>query len=249
MYNAFSDSMKCFSGLCLLSLWTHRGVWSGLLNRALAIKKAIGKVQPVQLTNGRPMCGGHGGSDLLLTDMNSHQDLKQTVQVEEEIFLSAFDKEVLTSMSKFNSRPAEMFRIAGPALISLALCPATLYLYLPLVNLFWPPDKYIVPPNINEAIACFLAPAGLVYATSFGFAFQQALSKQQEVMQKITYELGLLDQIATLASKLSLPSLKHRMNIYRAVKAEAVFMILQIGDRDSYSFKNSPVEDVKGKLM
>lgn len=162
-------------------------------------------------------------------------------------FMSAFDKEVVQSMRSFTNRPSELIRVSSPALLSLALCPATLYLYQPLVTLFWPPDDFVAPPNINEAIACFLAPAGLVYATSFGFAFQQALHKQGEILQKVSYELGLLDQIVTLTSKLALPSLVHRMAIYRAVKAEAIFMALQIVKRDPDQFRNTPRENVKSK--
>ena len=134
-------------------------------------------------------------------------------QPQDDEFLTAFDQEVLASMGRFTNRPGELFRIASPALLSLALCPATLYLYIPLVGIFWPTETYATPPNINEAIACFLAPAGLVYATSFGFAFQQALYKQREILQKVSHELGLLDQIATLTTKLSLPSLNHRMQV------------------------------------
>ena len=167
--------------------------------------------------------------------------------LEDEDFLTPFDKEILDSMGSFNNRPLELLRIAGPALLSLALCPATLYLYQPFTKLFWP--NRAAAPDINEAIACFLAPAGLVYATSFGFAFQQALSKQREVLQKVSYELGLIDQIVTLTSKISLPSLKHRMDIYRAIKAEAIFMVLQVQNREPSSFRHKPTVDVKGKNL
>ena len=34
--------------------------------------------------------------------------------------------------------------------------------------------------------------------------------------------------------------------LYRAVKAEAIFMILQIEGREPDDFKNKPTEDVKG---
>ena len=34
--------------------------------------------------------------------------------------------------------------------------------------------------------------------------------------------------------------------LYRAVKAEAIFMILQIEDREPEDFKHSPTENVKG---
>ncbi|CAD5124049.1 DgyrCDS12355 [Dimorphilus gyrociliatus] len=167
---------------------------------------------------------------------------------EDKTFLSSFDLEVIRSMNSYHNRPKELFRISFPALISLSLCPFTLYLYQPLIDIFWPKSSFATPPDINEAIACFLAPAGLVYATSFGFAFQQALGKQGEVLRKITYELGLIDQIATLASKIHLPNIQDRMAIYRAIKAEAIFMILQIEDREPESFQNKSRIDVKTEI-
>ena len=162
-------------------------------------------------------------------------------------FFTDFDLEVLGSLGSFNSRPLQLVRVATPALLSLALCPATLYLYEPLVTFFWPPYKFRTPPDINEAIACFLAPAGLVYATSFGFAFQQALTKQQTILNKMTHELGLLDQIVTMVSKINLPSLHSRMAIYKAVKAEAIFVTLQVMNTTSHNFKNKPKEDVTSR--
>ena len=37
------------------------------------------------------------------------------------------------------------------------------------------------------------------------------------------------------------------MDIYKAVKYEAVFMALQIENRDQFSFKAKPDDDVRGK--
>lgn len=163
-----------------------------------------------------------------------------------DTFLTPFDREVLHNLGTFNNRPSELLRISGPALMSLALCPLTLYMYEPLVLTFWPADDFTSPPDINEAIACFLAPAGLVYATSFGFAFQQALSKQVETLRKLSHELGLLDQILTMVSKLGHCSNQQRMDIYKAVKAETIFMALQIEKREPTDFRNTPTQDVKG---
>ena len=145
--------------------------------------------------------------------------IKSVVVTEhEEPFLSEFDKEAMDSLTAYNGRTRLVIKVAMPALLSLALCPATLYLYQPFVSTFWPANLFDVPPDVNEAIACFLAPAGLVYATSFAFAFEQALGKQREIMAKIGHELGLLDQIVTMTSKLTLPSNKDRMQIYRFAK-------------------------------
>ena len=162
-------------------------------------------------------------------------------------FFSEFDREVLEGMQSFHNHPSELLRIAMPALLSLALCPFTLYLYQPLTTLFWDPETFKAgAPNINDAINCFLAPAGLVYATSFGFAFQQALSKQTNVLTRITFEVGLLDQIITITSKLSIAS-DIRLEIYKAIKCEAIFMVLQIANKPLSKFKNVPDEDIKGE--
>ena len=197
----------------------------------------------------KPQFRSRKGTIMITTDIDDviNEIRNEAAAAEEDPFLTKFDMEVLDSMGTFNNRPVELLRIAAPALLSLALCPATLYLYQPFTTLFWP--TFVAPPDINEAIACFLTPAGLVYATSFGFAFQQALSKQREVLQKVSHELGLIDQVVTLTSKISLPSIKDRMDIYRAIKAEAIFMVLQVQNREPSSFRNKPPVDVKGKIL
>ena len=94
------------------------------------------------------------------------------IDTNQETFFTEFDMEVLQSLRNCYNQPKELVHIALPALVSLILCPLTLYMYEPFRKIMWP-DIYPVMPNINDAIACYLAPAGLVYATSFGFAFQQ----------------------------------------------------------------------------
>lgn len=94
-----------------------------------------------------------------------------------------------------------------------------------------------------------LAPAGLVYALSFGFMFQQTYSKQTEILTKVTHEFSLLDQILTMSKSMKLPTQKHLLALYRSVKSEAIFTILQLqNDKDVESFKNSPPVDIKGLL-
>lgn len=161
-------------------------------------------------------------------------------------FYSAFDREVMKSLDTSHNRPLDLFLIALPAILSLALCPLTLYLYEPLVAFLWPPEEFASAPDINDAVACFLAPAGLVYATSFGFAFQQALSKQHHILEKVTSEISMVDQIATFSTKMTLSHPSIRRHIYKAVKAEAIFMILQLLNREPSSYKNKPTEDIKG---
>lgn len=193
----------------------------------------------------RPTCKEEKTSSTVkLFDIDNEPSPEYT---EFDNFYSAFDKEVIESLSTAHNRPLDLFIIALPAITSLALCPLTLYLYVPLVNFLWPPEEFAAAPDINDAVACFLAPAGLVYATSFGFAFQQALSKQHHILEKVTSEISMVDQIATFSTKMTLSCSSIRRHIYKAVKAEAIFMILQLLDREPSSYKNKPTEDIKGK--
>ena len=92
---------------------------------------------------------------------------------DEEPFFTDFDLEVLESLRNCYNQPKELIRIALPAVFSLALCPLTLFMFDPFRKFIWPESQNSGMPDINDAIACYLSPAGLVYATSFGFAFQQ----------------------------------------------------------------------------
>ena len=73
--------------------------------------------------------------------------------------------------------------------MSLAFCPITLYTYQPLVETFWlnQNPSMVARPNVNEAILCFLMPAGIVYATFFGFAVEIAVAKQGVVLLNFFY--------------------------------------------------------------
>ena len=103
-------------------------------------------------------------------------------------------------------------------------------------------------PNINQCVSCFLTPAGLVYALSFGFAFQQALAKQNDVLNKMTNEISYLDQIATLTCKINFKTGGTRSSIYRALKSEAIYMMTLVQNKKVSSFKNKPDCDVSGKI-
>ncbi|XP_072163777.1 uncharacterized protein [Diadema setosum] len=144
-------------------------------------------------------------------------------------FLTMEDVETIHSMDLFFNQPLPLCRIALPALISLALCPLVLFIYSPVTAFFWPPDEFPEGvPNINDAIACFLAPAGLVYATSFGFSYQSAMQKQRSLISIVSNEVSKLDQIIVMTSHLSYITLKEKSKIYRYVKDEAVTIIRQI---------------------
>ncbi|XP_033123537.1 uncharacterized protein LOC117122146 isoform X3 [Anneissia japonica] len=76
--------------------------------------------------------------------------------------------------------------------------------------------------------ACFLAPAGLVYATSFGFSYQSALQKQRSLLSNISHESSLLDKLMLMTNQMSLISDKMKGMIYKTIKEEVLSIFLQI---------------------
>ncbi|XP_076444357.1 uncharacterized protein LOC143282555 [Babylonia areolata] len=209
------------------------------------------------ITRKRIGCHSPASDDIKVIDLTAlnNDSLKPAVQtaaagvgagsVAEETFFTEFDLDVLQSLRTCYNQPKELIRIAIPAVLSLALCPLTLYMFDPFRKLVWP--EYADRPDINDAIACYLSPAGLVYATSFGFAFQQVLNKQHEILTKMTEEISMLDQIITFAIKLHV-QLGTKLKILRAVKAECIFMALQVLDRDIVSYRHKPDDDIKVKI-
>ncbi|XP_054768942.2 uncharacterized protein LOC129276580 [Lytechinus pictus] len=159
-------------------------------------------------------------------EMAGVQELREAAKY---AFLSMSDIDTIHSMEMFFNRPLPLCRIALPALLSLAFCPLVLYIYSPVARFFWPPGDFPEGvPDINDAIACFLMPAGLVYATSFGFSYQSAMEKQRSLVSIVSGEVSKLDQILVMTSHLTYITLKEKALIYRYVKDEAVTIIRQI---------------------
>ncbi|XP_070573510.1 uncharacterized protein [Ptychodera flava] len=166
-----------------------------------------------------------------------------------QAFFAESDIDAIDSLYSFFNQPVPLIIIALPALISLAFCPLVLFMYKPMVEFFWPASLFPSgPPNINEAISCFLAPAGLVYATSFGFSFQGAMQKQRALLNNISLEVALLDQVIILASNLNNATCKERLQIYRIIKEEAVSIILQIQGKVKYSSNDYKSDRSSGQV-
>ncbi|XP_074651700.1 uncharacterized protein LOC141906352 [Tubulanus polymorphus] len=187
--------------------------------------------------------------EMLTSSVDINESMISEFTDEDVEILTDFDREVITYLDHFYNKPSELFHIALPGLVSLLLCPFALYLFDPLAKIFWPVHLYPKPPNINDAIACFLAPAGLVYAMAFGYAFQSALSKQNEIYGRITYELSQIDQIVTFTTKLTFPNKQVALDILRAVKCEAIFMALQISDAEPDDFEHYNKDDKNVKVQ
>ena len=164
-------------------------------------------------------------------------------------FFTHYDKEVLKSLQTYSNKPVEMVKICIPAIVTIVCGPFTILFYHSTTEFFWPAEQYPTLPNNNQCVACFLTPAGLVYAISFGFAFSSALQKQGEILSKISSEISFIDQTATLASKLKLSCSGIRMEMYRAIKAEAMYLILQVQNKQVHSYRHRPTQDIKSEYL
>ncbi|XP_071946583.1 uncharacterized protein [Antedon mediterranea] len=188
----------------------------------------------------------HLGLSEAKDDQQFAQQKKFIDEIAPQSFLTYDDLVVIDSMDGYSNRPLPLMMISGPALLSLGFCPVVLFLYSPLVGYFWPSERFPHgTPDVNDAIACFLAPAGLVYATSFGFSYQSALQKQRSLLSNISYESSLLDQVMVMTNQMSLISDDTKRKIFKIIKDEVLSIFLQIQHPDvvkctSFEIPRSP---------
>ena len=161
-------------------------------------------------------------------------------------FYDDFDLEVLNDLKTKNNKLSTLLKLCIPSLISLTLASSFMFSQDLVFNCMWPLKNR---PDINTAVTCFLAPAGLVYALSFGFTFQQVLEKHRHILKKITTEMSMMDQMVTMTSKMNLPSKKHAMAMFKCIKSETVFMGMQIQKRGVESFKSKANPIIQGALI
>ena len=62
----------------------------------------------------------------------------------------------------------------------------------------------------------------------------------------MTNELSMLDQLATMTTKMNLPSVRHQRALLRCIKAEVLFLALVIQRREASSFKHEAPPNLNG---
>ena len=137
-----------------------------------------------------------------------------------ESFLGPCDHDTLFKFKVFQNNPIALFMLSLPAILSLAFCPATLYLAPVIVKHVWPPEVFPMRPNVNDAISCFLTPSGLVYAIAFGFAFQEALTKQTTLATFFSERLSTLHNLLFLVGSSKTISPKTKATLLLVLKDE-----------------------------
>ena len=112
------------------------------------------------------------------------------------------DAETIHKFSIFQNNPLALLKIATPALISIALCPLTIYIQPKMLEFFYP-DFMGGRRNINDSVSIFLLPAGLVYAMAFAFALQDTHAKFDVTTASVDRHLTLLRFVMTSQVALS----------------------------------------------
>ncbi|XP_061173340.1 uncharacterized protein LOC133182511 [Saccostrea echinata] len=161
-------------------------------------------------------------------------------------FYTKSDAEILEHLQLYQNNPRYLYKIAIPAVTSLIFCPMIMIAYKPIANFLWP-DR--TQPAINEAIACFLAPAGMVYAVSFGFAFQQVLQKQIDITARLNNDFSEMELLMNLTKKLSCLKSTTRMKMYIALKEEIMTVVQYITEvPELENNKNGAIWDILDSL-
>ena len=144
-------------------------------------------------------------------------------------FFTRNDLLILEHLQKYQNNPKYLYKIGIPAVTSLTICSLIMAAYQPIIDFLW---SHQTQPAINEAVACFLAPAGMVFAVSFGFAFQQVLQKQIDITARLNNDFSEMELLMNLTKKLYCLKLRTRMKMYIALKDEIMAVIQYITEMD-----------------
>ncbi len=125
---------------------------------------------------------------------------KEKSPLPQSVFFMPCESEMLAKLLKFQNSFTQLLRLSLPATLSIAFCPLALFFHGPIVEFMWPYAEFMTAPNINDALACYLVPAGLVYAIAFGFAYQEAISNQNRLVEKLTSVFVVMEQMVLLCS-------------------------------------------------
>ncbi|XP_071166728.1 uncharacterized protein [Mytilus edulis] len=157
---------------------------------------------------------------LFLEDFESERN-----DIPKDPFFTEYEVHALGLMSHFQNSVRKLVFISVPPLLGLIFCPMTLFIYSPMANYFWPSDSST--PNINDALGCFLVPAGMVYAITFGYAIEEVQQKHFELRDRLSEEVVLSREIICMVNQIEAISLKARQKLCRILKTNIMNRILQ----------------------
>ncbi|KAK7492565.1 hypothetical protein BaRGS_00016231 [Batillaria attramentaria] len=191
------------------------------------------RIQPFSADVSHPAFFTDSSADLRCNQNNNEDDLMaESIPTKLCAVQPLFSSQDLQLLENLDMRSLadirELFCILLPVIFSLGFCPLTLFLHGSIVGLFWPHSMFASPPNINDAISCFLVPAGMVYAISFGFAFQQVAGGFRETEISMLKQVDQLKTILKIVDDLRVVHPAHRVTMVRTVKDVALATISQL---------------------
>ena len=145
-------------------------------------------------------------------------------------FINDRDEFAKENLKVFQNNGRSLTYISIPPGVSLFFCPLTLYLYKPIARAFWSIDEFPSPPNINDSIGCFLIPAGMVHAITFGFAFEEVYQKHAEIDKRVHMETSLNRKLLALIRCLKDSDPLCTFRILHILKTEVTNRILILQD-------------------
>ena len=134
------------------------------------------------------------------------------------VLFAEFEATILSEMELYAYQTKPLLKMWMPSLFSIIFLPISLVLYPPLVKILWPPSHFDTPPDINDVISSFLVPAGLVYATAFGFSLQEAFAIQQSFREWVNVYNMTIRQIIITVGQMKSTSFETNLRLIKLLK-------------------------------
>lgn len=136
---------------------------------------------------------------------------------------SSYPKEedlIIQNFRVYQNKLTELIHIIIPPVLSMIFCPFTLFIYSYLTDYLWP--TYDTSPNVNDAIGCFLVPAGMVYAITFATAAEQVMANQVALSTQLKNEFSVSRQIMLMANQISCLPINQKYSIYSILQSNCL---------------------------
>ena len=163
-----------------------------------------------------------------------------------DCLMDTADLRTVQEFKEFPNGPKGLLGVMVPAAVSLALCPVTLYLYRPLMKLFWPPDGIPLGDDadevVNSIVYSFLIPSGLIYATTFGFAFQEVANKRGLLGHQLSSFRELVRMVCTQVVHNSDLSVQAKCTLMRCLTSHVLIYMQKLtgSENKDKSFDGEP---------
>lgn len=127
---------------------------------------------------------------------------------------------IVQNFRTYQNKLSELLIITIPPVLSMIFCPLTLFIHGYLTDYLWP--SYASFPNVNDAIGCFLVPAGMVYAITFAASAEQVTANQDALSTQLQNECKVSRQIMLMTNQISCLSVNQKHAIYTILQSNCL---------------------------